>query len=169
MTPLHILACSKRQSLELYQVIIERYPQNLITKDKFGAEPMLYAIWGSAPPNIIDYLAENYKSKYPDYELDWYGMIKTLSFGHSTRILHMLFDTQETCFPNQKMWRNLISEIASLGNLEIASWDRVSAEVFRFVFRRAISSRLDSIGLERMTRIYDQIDAIPDINHYSRC
>ena len=156
MTPLHILACSKRQRLELYRVIVERYPQNLITKDRFGAEPILYAIWGSAPPNIIDYLAESYKSKYPDYILDWYGMIKTLSISPSTRVLHTLFDTRETYFPDQKIrdWKSLINGIPSMYN--------VSAEVFRFIFRRVVSSRLDCIGLKRMMCIYDQIDAFPN-------
>ncbi|KAL7541836.1 hypothetical protein ACHAXR_011247 [Thalassiosira sp. AJA248-18] len=36
MTPLHILACSAKQKLALYQVIVERYPENLITEDKWG-------------------------------------------------------------------------------------------------------------------------------------
>jgi len=156
MTPLHILACSKRQSLELYRVIIEKYPLNLITKDKFGAEPILYAIWGSAPTHILSFLAESYRSKHPDYELDWYGMIMTLSTARSTRVLHTLFDIQDTYFPDQKIikWECLINEIASMAS--------VSAEVFKFILQRVVSSRIDRIGLKRMTRIYDQIDAIPD-------
>jgi len=159
MTPLHILACSKRQSLELYQVIVEHYPRNLITKDKFGAEPLLYAIWGSAPSEIVQYLAESYKSKHPDYELDWYGMVRTLAKAPSTRVLHKLFDTKESFFPDQKIrrWTILIDEIA----ITI----RVSIEVFRFIFRRVISSKVDRIGLKRRMCIYDQIDAIPDINY----
>jgi hypothetical protein len=36
MTPLHILACSKKQSLELYQLILEKHPTNLITEDVWG-------------------------------------------------------------------------------------------------------------------------------------
>ena len=161
MTPLHILACSKRQSIELYHVVVERYPQNLITKDRFGAEPILYAIWGSAPSEIVQFLAESYRSKHPDYELDWYGMIMTLSTARSTRVLHTLFDTKETFFPDQKIrrWTSLIDEIA----ISI----RVSIEVFRFIFGRVVSSRLDRIGLKRRILIYDQINAIPDINHHS--
>jgi len=156
MTPLHILACSKRQSIELYQVIVEQYPQNLITKDKFGAEPILYAIWGSAPSEIVQFLAESYKSKHPDYELDWYGMVRTLAKAPSTLVLHILFDIQDTYFPDQKIrrWKSLMEEIASNKG--------VSAKVFRFVSRRIISLRIDRIGLKRTTRIHDQIDAIPD-------
>ena len=43
MTPLHILTCSSVHVIELYRVIIEKYPANLITKDRWGALPLLNA------------------------------------------------------------------------------------------------------------------------------
>jgi hypothetical protein len=46
MTPLHILTCSSVHDLELYRVIVEKYPTNLITEDSWGALPLLYAFWG---------------------------------------------------------------------------------------------------------------------------
>ena len=56
MTPLHILACSSVQNLELYRVLIEKYPENLITKDEWGASlPLLYAVWGDAPMRLYNY------------------------------------------------------------------------------------------------------------------
>jgi hypothetical protein len=42
MTPLHILVCSSVHDIELYRVIIENYPANLITEDRWGALPLLY-------------------------------------------------------------------------------------------------------------------------------
>ena len=45
MTPLHILACSSVHDLELYRLIVENYPTNLITEDRWGALPLLYAFW----------------------------------------------------------------------------------------------------------------------------
>jgi hypothetical protein len=56
MTPLHILACSSVHDLELYRVIVENYPTNLITEDRWGALPLLYAFWGAAPDEIIEFL-----------------------------------------------------------------------------------------------------------------
>ena len=41
MTPLHILTCSSVHDLELYRLIIENYPTNLITDDMWGALPLL--------------------------------------------------------------------------------------------------------------------------------
>lgn len=60
MTPLHILACSTKQDKILYQMVIDKYPENLVTKDRWGALPMLYVVWGNAPSDIIQLLSESY-------------------------------------------------------------------------------------------------------------
>jgi hypothetical protein len=60
MTPLHILACSLVHNLEVYRVIVEKYITNLITKDRWGALPLLYAFWGAAPAEIIQFLLKSY-------------------------------------------------------------------------------------------------------------
>ena len=44
MTPLHILTCSSVHDIELYHLIVEKYPTNLITVDRWGALPLL--TWG---------------------------------------------------------------------------------------------------------------------------
>jgi hypothetical protein len=46
--------------MDLYRVIVEKYPTNLITEDRWGALPLLYAIWGDAPAEIIEFLLESY-------------------------------------------------------------------------------------------------------------
>jgi hypothetical protein len=56
MTPLHILTCSSVHDPELYHIIVDNYPTNLITKDRWGALPLLYAFWGAAPTEIIQFL-----------------------------------------------------------------------------------------------------------------
>jgi hypothetical protein len=71
MTPLHILACSSVHNLELYHVIIDNYPTNLTTEDRWGALPLLYAFWGAAPTAIIQFLLESYRSLYPDHVFNW--------------------------------------------------------------------------------------------------
>ena len=79
MTPLHILACSKKQRLKLYQMLIENHPENLITKDKWGGLPLLYAVWGRAPVGIIQFLVDSHKLNFPHHELNWETMVKTLA------------------------------------------------------------------------------------------
>jgi hypothetical protein len=67
MTPLHILACSAVHNLELYHIIVEQYPANLITVDRWGATPLLYAFWGGAPAEIIEFLLYSYRLLYPNH------------------------------------------------------------------------------------------------------
>jgi hypothetical protein len=78
MTPLHILACSSVHDLELYRLIVENYPANLITEDRWGALPLLYAFWGTAPFEIIEFLLENYQSLYPNHVFNWTMMMETI-------------------------------------------------------------------------------------------
>ena len=40
MTPLHILACSTKPSIEMYRLLIEKYPETLIMKDKWDDIPL---------------------------------------------------------------------------------------------------------------------------------
>ena len=37
MTPLHILACSTIQNIEIYKVLVSKYPETLVTEDRWGA------------------------------------------------------------------------------------------------------------------------------------
>ena len=78
MTPLHILTCLSVHDIELYRVIVERYPANLITEDRWGALPLLYAFWGAAPSEIIMFLVESYKSLYLGHVFDWTNMVDTM-------------------------------------------------------------------------------------------
>ena len=78
ITPLHIMACSSVHNLEVYRVIVEKYPANLITEDRWGALPLLYAFWGAAPAEIIEFLLESYQSLYPGHAFNWTMMVETM-------------------------------------------------------------------------------------------
>jgi hypothetical protein len=71
MTPLHILACSSVHDLDVYRLIVEKYPANLITEDRWGALPLLYAFWGAAPAEIIGFLLESYQALNPGQAFNW--------------------------------------------------------------------------------------------------
>ena len=101
MTPLHILACSTVQCLELYQVMIDNYPENLIVEDAWGAVPLLYAVWGDAPSEIIQFLVNSYQSLYPNHEFDWNDMVITLGRANASKavIRNLLRHLQPTLSP----------------------------------------------------------------------
>ena len=102
MTPLHILACSTVQNVELYKMFIEKHPESLITKDRWGALPLLYAVWRDAGKDIVQLLVQSYKSIFPNYVFNFTKMMETLGRvsvkGDMIKCLHLI---QFHEFPNQ--------------------------------------------------------------------
>jgi len=70
MTPLHILACSTKQRSEMYRIMVKCNPEYLFIQDKWGARPFLYLIWGRAPKEIVQFVANAMKI-HPPVEDDW--------------------------------------------------------------------------------------------------
>jgi hypothetical protein len=115
MTPLHILACSSVHDLEIYRVIVAKYPANLITVDAWGALPLLYAIWGDAPVEIVNFLIDSYQSLYPDHEFDWTDMVITLGQANApVAVIQNLLDIQHTLSPGYNIidWVQILVELA---------------------------------------------------------
>ena len=108
-----LLACSTVQNLELYRVLIEKYPENLISEDRWGALPLLYAVWGNAPNEIVQYLVEKQQTMYPIYESNWTEMVETL--GKADAPLHAvvnLVGVQQKSFPRQNIDWDIVLERA---------------------------------------------------------
>jgi hypothetical protein len=102
MTPLHILACSSVHDLEVYRVIVENYPTNLITEDRWGALPLLYAFWGDAPAEIIEFLLESYQALYSGYEFNWTNMVETMGRTDTPKErIENLLHVKQMHFPDQ--------------------------------------------------------------------
>jgi hypothetical protein len=145
MTPLHILACSTVQLLELYQVMIENYPENLIVEDAWGAVPLLYAIWGDVPNEIVQFLVNSYQSFYPNHEFDWNNMVITLGRANASKavIRNLLRHLQPTLSPEYNIdWDQILGELASATRKPAAS-----PETFCFLTRRSIVTRVNAIGV----------------------
>ena len=144
MTPLHIMACSTIQNLKLYRLLVEKYPENLITKDRWGAIPLLYAVWGNAPEEIIQFLVNSYRSLFPYYELNWTKLVETLCHGNATTSsIQMLLDVQQD-FPHQNIDWYVIMQKAATNKTHV-----VLADVFRFLTEHSYSSRIDAIGIKQ--------------------
>ena len=149
MTPLHILACSTVHHLASYQVLIEKYPDNLITKDKWGAVPLLYAVWGNAPSEVVQLLVEKYKSIYPSYELDWTKMITTLGERIAPESsIQSLLDLQKVSFPAQTIdWDKVLNTLANVETYTVGGASYLIA-TFQCLVKVSISTRVDAIGLK---------------------
>ena len=148
MTPLHILACSSVHDLELYQLIVEKYPANLITRDRWGALPLLYAFWGSAPTEIIQFFVESYQSLYPDHEFNWTLMVETMGrCGTPKESIENLLRVKQIHFPDQPInWGYLLDFFAepSTRNFHGASFH----ERMRFLFMCGMLDRVEALAFK---------------------
>ena len=114
MTPLHILACSSVHDLEVYRLIIEKYWANLITEDRWGAVPLLYAFWGAAPVDVIEFLLDSYHLLYPDYVINWTMMVQVMGRSHTPKEnIENILCAKQMHFPEQPLdWEYLLTEFA---------------------------------------------------------
>ena len=124
MTPLHILACSTNQNLELYQFIVAAFPKSLITEDEWGCRPFFYAIWGDAPQEIVQFMIDTHKSAFPNQAMDWDKMVETLCraggvarycqrvAGASLDVIKRLLQIHQTFFSEQSVnWQKAAREL----------------------------------------------------------
>ena len=155
MTPLHILACSTLQNFELYQVLIDKYPENLITEDGWGAVPLLYAVWGNAPDDIVHFLVERLSSLYPNYQFNWTEMVKTLGKASApSEVIQNLLDLQQESFPEQSIdWTQVVERLAEE---ELRPYE----ETFRFLVKCSVTKRINTIGLKQWRdRLFDDTES----------
>ena len=83
-------------------VIIDNYPTNLITEDRWGALPLLYAFWGDAPAEIIQFLLNSYQLHYPNHNINWTMMVKTMGRTDTPKKnIENLLCVQQIHFPDQ--------------------------------------------------------------------
>jgi hypothetical protein len=147
MTPLHILACSSVHDIEVYRVIVEKYPVNLITEDRWGAVPLLYAFWGAAPAEIIQFLLDSYKLLYPNHVFNWTMMVETIGRCDTPKEnIENLLCVKQMHFPAQPIdWDHLLDEFAS--NSQFVSRSTF-VERMHFLVMCGMSDRVDALAFK---------------------
>jgi hypothetical protein len=148
MTPLHILACSTVHNLELYRLIVENYPTNLITEDRWGALPLLYAFWGGAPAEIIQVLLDSYRSLYPNHVFNWTMMVETMGRCDTPKErIENLLCVQRMHFPEQSIdWGYLLDKFAMHPYF---SFDGAPyQERLQFLVTSGMSMRVDALAFK---------------------
>ena len=150
MTPLHILACSSVHDLEMYRVIVEKYPANLITEDRWGALPLQYAFWGAAPAEIIEFLLESYQALYSDYEFDWTMMVETIGRYYPPKeSIENVLHVKQMHFPEQPIdWEYLLNELARSSRFHLSVDLFLFQEQMRFLFMCGISERMEALAFK---------------------
>jgi hypothetical protein len=162
MTPLHILACSTVYQVEIYQFMIEKYPENLIVRDAWGATPLLYAVWGNSPSEVIQFLINSYQSLYLHHEFVWNNMLFTLGRANVSKgVIQNLFDIQQTLCPGYNFnWDQVLGELAEL---EHGFWYNLltSPKTYFLLTRCSIATPVSAICVKHFRDAMAQ-DAIAD-------
>lgn len=163
MTPLHIMTCSTVQQLDLYRVLIDKYPDNLITEDAWGSLPLFYAIWGRVPDEIVQFLVQKYQSLYPNHEFDWSMMIETLGRKDAPKETSQnLLDVRQESFPNQIIdWHTVLEKASSIPT-PANNYCQTSLESFRQLLEFSIKERVGAIGPQWRDNIMRLIQAFDD-------
>jgi hypothetical protein len=146
MTPLHILTCSSVHDIEVYRVIIEKYPTNLITEDRWGALPLLYAFWGAAPTEIIQFLLESYQSLYPDHVFNWTIMVETMGRCDTPKgSIENLLCVKQMHFPDQTIdWEYLLDKFSSSSHYSLGGLP--FQERMKFLIMCGMSARVEALA-----------------------
>ena len=178
MTPLHILACSTKQDIETYRLLVGECPETLIVKDKWGDIPLLYALWCGVPDEIIDFLVESYKSNYPDHEFDWSGVLVSLAKVHvPLSSLQKLINIQQSIFPDQMFdMQTVVMDLAAHATENMFSKNATShISTYKYLLRISMSGRLGTlknVGNEWGAKLEEVINDFPDMamsrEHYTK-
>jgi hypothetical protein len=145
MTPLHILACSSVHDLKLYRVIVEKYPTNLIIEDRWGALPLLYAFWGAAPAEIIQFLLDSYQSLYPDHVFNWTIIVETMGRCDTPKEnIENMLHVRQMHFPKQPLdWEYLLDKFALPSRISFEG--APFQELMQFLFMCGMSDRVEAL------------------------
>ena len=164
MTPLHILACSTKQDVEIYQLLIGKYPEALVMKDKWGDIPLLYSFWCNAPDGVIELLVESYKTKHPDYEFDWGGMLQTLLKARVPLTnIQKLVCTQQRSFPGKeiKNMEKIVMDLAMSDDKPFKSTTPI--ETFKYLLHTSMAKRSDTLNVRKWSaELQNSINALPE-------
>jgi len=167
MTPLHILACSTAQNIEMFKVLVTKYPETLVTEDRWGAVPLLYAVLMNAPTRespseSVQFLVESYKSLYPNHQFDWNEMVLSLARFDTLVIWHARHDViryfcklHQENFPDQYFdWGVILEEAATRWDTEY-----ISTLSFRHLVRLSSSAKANRMGF---TKVQQYVHALLD-------
>lgn len=162
MTPLHILACSKRQRLELHQFLISRCPTHLVIRDKWGCLPIFYSCLSGAPSEVLKLLLDSHEAAFPDDVIDAKNMISDLcNHGAPLDTIKHLLGVQRKILPVERVdWDQFASDLSASDAIP-----RVPIEIFQFVVRFSISKRVHRIGIKQWRLDFKaETESIPNLD-----
>ena len=131
MTPLHILAC-RGHSVEIFQYMIEKYPNALLIKDHWGDIPLIYSLYAEASTKVIHFLFETHRLRWGTLPFDFSHAIETLAAKiESAEYVRDVILAQRVHFPSLAIdWQGIVHRFVG-----------PYINVFRELIEASVSSR----------------------------
>jgi hypothetical protein len=109
----------------------------------------LYAFWGAAPDEIIQFLLKSYQSLYPGHEFNWTMMVETMGRCDTPKeSIENLLCVRRMHFPEQRLdWEYLLDEFAQPSNLH-SFGGLPNLERLKFLFMCGMSNRVESLAFK---------------------
>jgi hypothetical protein len=85
---------------------------------------MLYAFWGAAPIEIIQFLLDSYRSLYPGYVFNWTMMVETMGRCDTPKeSIEQLLRVKQMHFPDQPIdWDHLLNMLSQASDFSFKSF-----------------------------------------------
>jgi hypothetical protein len=156
MTPLHILACSSNgQGIEVFQCMIDKYPNALLIEDCWGDLPLNYALYAEAPIEVINFLFKTHRQMWGDMPFDFGDMIQTVAHIAYPDYVRDVIRAQRAHFPSLVIdWQRLVNEIM----------ESVDIGTFRVLVETSVSSRSVCMSEEHRSIIDARVCEFEDEN-----
>jgi hypothetical protein len=114
-----------------------------------GATPLLYAIWGDAPSEIVELLVNSYQSHYPNHDFNWNDMLLTLGRTNvPTAVMQILLDIQKTLSPGYSIDWDQILRVFAIRQARPLVTPFASSATFCFLTRCSIAKRVKAMGVK---------------------
>jgi hypothetical protein len=136
MTPLHILACSSNgQGIEVFQCMIEKYPNALHTKDVWGDVPLAYALYAEASIDVIYFLFKTHRQMWGNMPFDFANVIKELVARlASTEYVWDVIWAQRVHFPSLAIdWQGIVHRFVDWQDIDIVMYQVLVKPAYRHV------------------------------------
>jgi hypothetical protein len=160
MTPLHILACSSNgRGIEVFQCMIDKYPNALLIEDRWGDLPLNYALYAEAPIKVINFLFKTHRQMWGDMPFDFGHMIQRVAQFAYQDYLRDVIRAQRAHFPSLAIdWQRLV-------NTCIVEWKKaIPIGMFRVLVETSVSSRSVCMSKEHRSIIDARVCEFEDEN-----
>ena len=153
MTPLHVLVCSAKHDLLIYQFLIDKNPEALLVKDCWGEVPIVYLLISFPPLEVIEYFLKTHQRNWSGMPFAFKDMILKLAIIKSAECVRLMARMLLPYFPDLLVdWQSIFDFCAASR--------MVTLSVFRALAEVSMSTRSKCMSTEHKENLDELIDSM---------